>query len=102
MEDSGEIIQPPVWPSNGQFVKGHDPRRNLTGGPKTKPLTEALERQLTTKECDRIARAMIRQAGKGSVSHFESVADRVEGPVARAEAESSKTTIQVVILTGDA
>lgn len=57
---------------------------NPNGRPKKKPLTEALEKLLAKPEIARaIAKAMVSKARKGSVSHFESIADRVEGAVAR-------------------
>jgi hypothetical protein len=49
------------------------------GGRKKKPLTEALEAELTPQKCKSIAEKMVAKALLASVPHFNEIANRVEG-----------------------
>lgn len=59
------------------------------GGRRKKPLTEALENELTPDVCKRIAQKMVAKAEAASVMHFESIADRVEGKVGNDDGDSN-------------
>jgi hypothetical protein len=54
---------------------------NPGGKPRRKPLTDALELELTPEVCKIIAQRMVEKAKEASVPHFSEVADRVEGRV---------------------
>jgi hypothetical protein len=64
-----------------QFQPGQS--GNPGGRPKSKPLTEAIERILKANplEADKIAKAMLKKLRGGSVLHFKEIADRIEGKV---------------------
>ena len=86
-----------------QFKPGQS--GNPGGRPKSKPLTEALQRILDAnpQEADKIARAMLKKLRAGSVKHFTAVADRLEGkpvqPIEGTGGEDGKTlemTVNVI------
>jgi len=62
---------------------------NPSGRPKKKPLTEALEAELTPEVCKRIAQKFVLAAEIGSVPHFEQVINRVEGKADSGDGEGS-------------
>jgi len=81
------------------FQPGYDERRNAGGRPKKKHLTEALEALLekNPKESLAIAKAMLKRARKGSVTHFQEIADRTEGKVGNDPASVTNNTFFVML-----
>jgi hypothetical protein len=57
---------------------------NPGGRPKRKPIEEALLAALKPAEAQAVAQALIRQAKRGNVRAFDSLADRVDGKVPQA------------------
>src|SRR5215472_1044252 len=62
-----------------QFKPGQS--GNPGGRPKRKRITEALEKVLTPEQCLAVAQALLKQAKKGSISHVQEAANRLEGRV---------------------
>src|SRR5271156_3531161 len=57
---------------------------NPGGRPKWKPVTEILIKILEDpKQSDALAKALMRDARKGSIAHAREILDRVEGPLVR-------------------
>jgi hypothetical protein len=52
---------------------------NPGGKPRRKPLSDALELELTPEVCKIIAQRMVEKAKEASVPHFSEIANRVEG-----------------------
>ncbi len=76
---------PPVGykspPREGQWKPGQS--GNPGGRPKWKPISEALQHLVTPKVADAIASELILKAGKGDVSAFNALTDRLEGKIAQ-------------------
>ncbi len=96
--NSNEIRKKGEWLKPYHFQPGIS--GNPSGRPKSKPITEAYQRVLTKKECDSIAKAMLRQAKRGNVKATVEMTDRTEGKLTPVEGESDKPMIQVVIVNG--
>lgn len=78
-----EIQDAPVGyknpPREGQWKPGQS--GNPGGRPKWKPVSEALQHLVTPDVAEAIASQMLIRAGKGDVSAFNAVMDRLEGKV---------------------
>ncbi len=66
-------------PREGQWKPGQS--GNPGGRPKWKPISEALQHLVTPKVAEAIASELILRAGKGDVSAFNALTDRIEGKV---------------------
>jgi hypothetical protein len=69
---------------------------NPGGKPKIKPLTEALQAELTPENCKRIAKKMVAKALQASVPHFSEIANRVEGKVGADESDNNKGGVTII------
>ena len=71
---------------------------NPGGRPKKKPLTEALEKIYSEpEECMAAARALAKKARKGSIAHFQEVANRLEGRVEAADESRGNVSFHITI-----
>jgi len=78
-----------------QFKPGQS--GNPGGRPKRKPITEALEKVFTPEQCLAVAEALLEQAKKGSISHVQEAANRLEGRVEAADESAGGVTFNVII-----
>jgi len=78
-----------------QFKPGQS--GNPGGRPKRKRITEALEKVLTPEQCLAVAQALLKQAKKGSISHVQEAANRLEGKVEAADESAGGVTFNVII-----
>ena len=76
-------------PREGQWRPGQS--GNPGGRPKWKPISEALQHLVTPKVADAIASELILRAGKGDVSAFNALTDRLEGKVTQTIGGSTDT-----------
>lgn len=89
---------------NPQNLRPHPPWKpgesgNPSGRPKSKPITDAYNRALSRKECDLIAKAMLRQAKKGNVKATVEMTDRTEGKLQPDEPKQTPISVIVVPIT---
>src|SRR6516165_111482 len=70
---------------------------NPGGRPKRKPITEALEKVFTPEQCLAVAQALLKQAKKGSISHVQEAANRLEGRVEASDESAGGVTFNVII-----
>ena len=70
---------------------------NPGGRPKRKPITEALEKVFTPEQCLAVAQALLKQAKKGSISHVQEAANRLEGKVESSDELAGGVTFNVII-----
>jgi len=72
---------------------------NPGGRPKRKPIEEALLAALKPAEAQAVAKALVRQAKRGNVRAFDSLADRVDGKVPQAVTGDDGGPLEIVVIT---
>jgi len=78
-----------------QFKPGQS--GNPGGRPKRKPITEALEKVFTLEQCLVVAQALLKKAKKGSISHVQEAANRLEGRVEAADEPHGNVSFHITI-----